>query len=147
MAYAKKPSLKAEIPPTSTGKRLLNLRRTLAVGFDWIAVDGQALKTALFAAGLEGMAVMISPAADGRGVCLKIFIGDDKVTEYATTADELNGLLEQMIDQIPPEGHDLRSIMAMTPQKPLSIADLRHAESVHASSEDAYKGMRKPIGE
>lgn len=125
---------------------MLNLRRAFSHGFDWSKVDGDELLTAFFAAGLEGAALMISPAAGGRGVCLKLFIGDDKEVEYATTPEELNELLGQVVDQLQPVGQDLRQIMAMTPPAGVSEANMTVAESVLANGHDPLKGQRKPIG-
>lgn len=146
MPYTKKPKLAVKTPDSGPGKRLLGLKRTLAIGFDWLAVDGDEMRCAFFAAGLAGAAIMISPAAGGRGVCLKLYVDDDKEIEYATTPDELNELMGQIVDQLQPDGQDLREVMKMTPLPRITERDLTHEESVHADHTDHYKGKRREIG-
>lgn len=131
MAYKKPVKLQGEKPTTSTGKRLLSLRRSYTAGFDWAAVDDRLLRGALWAATLEGTALMFSTAAGGRGICLRVFHGDEKLVEYATDPEELNGLLAELVAQLSDDGDKLLELFDGTVRRRLLPADLEQGESVH----------------
>lgn len=141
MAYPKKPALKVQTPTDSREKRVLSLRRSASVGFDWAAVDGDLLRAALLAATQEGAAVMISAAAGGRGVCIKVYVDDDKVIEYATDAEELNQLLEQVVVQLAREGLLLVDVVKGTPRRPITMRDVEEHDRVHAAVKRAKRDM------
>jgi len=117
MPYPKKLKVSAAAPKTGEGKRNLFLRRKHSNGFDWSSVDPVGMKAAIHLLLGEGCAVMLTAAQGGRGVCLKIFDGEDKITEYATDHVELNEMFDQLIDQLESDSEDIREVMRMTPRE------------------------------
>lgn len=114
MAFKKPVKLGASRPENLVKGIELNFRRQERLGVDWGSVNTVSLKAALASVILSGNAIMLSSAAGGRGVCVKIFQGEHKAVEYATDAEELSQLLEQVIDQLGPTSEDIRAVMAMT---------------------------------
>lgn len=149
MAYKKPVRLQGEKPTTAQGKRLLSLRRTVTVGFDWAAVDDRLLRGALWACTLEGAALMFSTAAGGRGICLRVFYGEQKEVEYATDPEELNGLLESLIEQLVADPVTHLQLFDGTVRRRLVPADLNAAESVHADlhAEALTRQMKRQAAE
>lgn len=119
MAFSKRaPKLGASKPNGLKEVQNLFKRRANAIGFDWVSVDTALLKGALTCALAGGAAVMFSAAAGGRGICIKVFMGEERAIEYAIDAEELNVLLDQVIDQMGSPAEDTRAVMAMTPNTP-----------------------------
>jgi len=76
-------------------------KRKEARGVVWSDVDLAGLMQMFALCISEDVAVMISSAAGGRGVCLKLYRGRGVPdTEYANTAEELNALIEQVIEAL-----------------------------------------------
>jgi hypothetical protein len=124
MPYKGKPKLNVPAPVTAAEKRVIGLRRRVQPQFAWPLVDEEAIKMALLAVCMDGSAIMFSPAAGGRGVCLKLFVDGDKVTEYATDAEELEQLLYQVAEQLCPVGVDLQKLYDALPRTTITASDL-----------------------
>lgn len=117
MAYPKRaPKLGAPKPNGLKEVQSLFKRRANAIGFDWVSVDTVLLKGALTCALAGGAAIMFSAAAGGRGICIKVFLGEERAVEYAIDAEELNVLLDQVIDQMGSPAEDTKAVMAMSPK-------------------------------
>lgn len=113
MANAKMPKLNSD-GTRDMGKRMaLSFKRANAIGFDWTAVSEVELLGALTAALNAGVAIMFSAASGGKGVCLKIFDGDQKAVEYAGVPEELDNMLGQVIDHYGSGSEDTREAIAM----------------------------------
>lgn len=140
MAFSKKPGLKVPTPKTAAAKRHIAFKRTARPDFSWLAVSSDELKCALWVACQSGAAVMFSGAQGGRGVCIKLFVDGDKVTEYATDHEELDDLLAQLVDQLCDEGSDPRAEYLMQPAGDLSEAEIAQAASVLSEPADFLGG-------
>ena len=130
MAFSKRPGLKVPAPKTAAAKRHIAFKRTARPDFSWLAVNSDELKCALWVACQAGAAVMFSGAQGGRGVCIKLFVDGDKVTEYASDHEELDDLLAQLVDQMCEDGTDPRADYLMQPAGALTEAEIAQAESV-----------------
>ncbi len=96
------------------GKRMaLSFKRANAVGFDWVKVSEVELLAALTVVINSGVAIMFSQASGGKGVCLKIFDGDQKAVEYAGIPEELDNMLGQIVDHYGSSSEDTRQNIAM----------------------------------
>lgn len=75
-------------------------RQSAALGFDWARVDPALMFGACASALEHDVAVMLSRAAGGRGVCIRLMKGRTvpAEVEYAFDAEELNGWLEAIVN-------------------------------------------------
>lgn len=88
-------------------------RRQQSMGFNWNAMDARLFRAAMQGALMNGVAVMFSSAAGGRGLCIRLMKGqDNREVEYANDAEELNALLEMMADAYQTGSEDLKQAMA-----------------------------------
>lgn len=83
-----------------------------STGLDWRKVSGTSLKTAILAVHSQDMAIMLSPATGGLGICVSLYQNREKRQEYFMVADELNVYLEWIIDTFSNSGEDVRQAMA-----------------------------------
>lgn len=87
-------------------------RRQQSLGFSWQTVDSRLFKAAMQAAMMNGVAVMFSSAAGGRGLCMRLMKGNDqREVEYANDGEELNTLLEMVIEAYQTGSEDLKEAM------------------------------------
>jgi hypothetical protein len=102
-------------------------RRRDSIGFGWPMVDPALMYAALASAMENDIAIMLSRAAGGRGVCVRLMKGrtEQPEVEYAFDAEELNALFELIIDAYSSKSEDavmtIRAAMA-APSKRLSRA-------------------------
>lgn len=59
-------------------------------------VDSNAISSAICAVVAAGAAIMLSNVRTGRAVRIVIYDGDNKLTYYANSVDELESLLENL---------------------------------------------------
>jgi len=74
---------------------------------DWSRVEPTAIMVAMAASSQAGATLVFGPAMGGAGVCLRVWHGDDKWTEYASTAEALNQLLEMVIEHYQSSSEDI----------------------------------------
>jgi phage terminase large subunit-like protein len=74
---------------------------------NWADVHPTAAIVAMAATTQAGGTLVFSPAMGGMGFCLRVWHGDDKWTEYAANADQLNQLLELVIDHYASQSEDI----------------------------------------
>lgn len=86
-------------------------RRKIARGVDWHKVSATALRSALQSALAEGAAIMFAQASGGIGVMLMVMDGGAKDRDYAIDAEEMDGLLNQIIDAYGSKSEDVRLAM------------------------------------
>lgn len=87
--------------PTHTQAVSIFRKRQESRGVVWSDVDLAGLMQMMALCIAEDVAVMISSASGGRGVCLKLYRGRGVPdTEYASTAEELNELIAQVVDAL-----------------------------------------------
>jgi putative hemolysin len=101
-------------PATSKGTRealTVWAQRQKRQGVDWKTLNIISLKGALVTCLSAGGALMFSQAAGGLGVCLTLFDGDARAKEYASTNEELEQLLEQVIDFCESSSEDVRQML------------------------------------
>jgi hypothetical protein len=77
-------------------------------GMDWAKVSSELLHLATAAITLDGATIVFSPAMGGLGVCVRVWDGDNKWTEYAHESDDLNILLEAVFSHYESSSEDLR---------------------------------------
>ena len=93
----------------SLEQRMAGFRaRQRAVGVDWREVDRTSLVIALHTLLAADVAVMIAPAAGGKGVMVKVYEGGDASAEYVMTAEDLNVHLDVLIDAFASGSEDVR---------------------------------------
>lgn len=74
---------------------------------DWSQVQPTQILVAMAAASQAGATLVFGPAMGGAGVCLRVWHGDDKWTEYAATAEAFNQLLEMVIEHYQSSSEDI----------------------------------------
>lgn len=83
-------------------------RRT---GVHWIDVDGVTLKACLATCVANDVAIMISGASGGTGVCVTIWVDRVRHKEYANDAGELMELLNGVTDAYSSHSEDIRVVV------------------------------------
>lgn len=83
-------------------------RRT---GVDWREVSALSMRAAFHVATQNGLAVMISGASGGLGVCVTVWAGNERHKEYASNAEEVMGLLEGIIETYQNSAEDVRTAL------------------------------------
>lgn len=86
-------------------------KRKASSGIDWKDVSAASLRAALHAALAEGVAVMFAQANGGSSVLIRLYVNGDKISEYASTAEEVELLLEGVADAFSSTAEDLREAM------------------------------------
>lgn len=102
---------KTEKLSAEEGQKLFQ-RRKRALGVDWRDVDTVELKAALCSALASSGAVMFSSAAGGIGVCITVFLGREKLKDYAMSAADLSEMLSEVVDHCASPSEDVRAMMA-----------------------------------
>jgi len=74
---------------------------------DWSQVSQVNVVVAMAASSQAGATLVFGPAMGGAGVCLRVWHGDDKWTEYASTAEAFNQLLEMVIEHYQSSSEDI----------------------------------------
>jgi hypothetical protein len=74
---------------------------------DWSQVTPNAVIVAMAAVTQAGGTLVFSPAMGGQGFCLRVWHGEDKWTEYASSAEVLNQLLELVINHYASTAEDI----------------------------------------
>lgn len=92
-------------------------------GVDWGKVNPANLHLAIAAATLGGATLVFSPAMGGIGVCVRVWDGDNKWTEYAHEADDLDLLLEAITDHYESPSEDLRQSLGYGSASPEADAE------------------------
>lgn len=87
-------------------------KRKESVGVDWKLVSASLLRAALSTVIQNEAAITISAANGGRGVMLKLWLGGQAIKEYAATADEVDELLSDLVEQLGSSSEDVRLVMA-----------------------------------
>jgi len=85
-------------------------RNTL--GVDWTKVSAATFRAALALCISEGVYIAFSAVQGGLGVCLTLYVGETKKKVYASDAEQMNFLLEQIIDLFAPGSMDVRQAYA-----------------------------------
>ncbi len=85
---------------------------------DWARVESTGILVAMAASSQAGATLVFGPAMGGAGVCLRVWHGDDKWTEYASTAEAFNQLLEMVIEHYQSTSEDI--YMALGIENPFS---------------------------
>jgi hypothetical protein len=80
---------------------------------DWTQVRPVGILVAMAASSQAGATLVFGPAMGGAGVCLRVWHGDDKWTEYASTAEALNQLLEMVIDHYQSSSEDIYQALGL----------------------------------
>lgn len=81
--------------------------RERSSGVDWRDVSATSLRAAITATLSAGGALMIGGAMGGKGVMLKVWVGDDQMKEYAATAEEVCLLLDGLVEGLGSGSEDL----------------------------------------
>jgi len=84
--------------------------RQRAVGVDWRDVDPTSLVMALHTLLTADVAVMVAPAAGGKGVMVKVYEGGESSAEYMMTAGDINAHLDVLIDAFASSAEDVRQL-------------------------------------
>jgi len=92
-------------------------------GLDWKEVDPICLKAAFATAVAEDVAIMISGASGGTGVCVTVWVDGTRHKEYANNAEELMELLDAITDQYSSSAEDIRATVRGVTIVPGSPAD------------------------
>lgn len=92
-------------------------------GVDWGQVSAESLHLAVAAITLGGATIVMSPAMGGIGVCVRVWDGDNKWTEYAHEADDLNVLLEAVFSHYESSSEDLRQTLGYSSGSPDEVED------------------------
>jgi len=85
-------------------------RNTL--GVDWTKVSASSFRAALALCIAEGVYIAFSAVQGGLGICLTLYVGETKKKVYASDAEQMNFLLEQIIDLLAGGAEDPRLIYA-----------------------------------
>lgn len=80
---------------------------------DWTRVEATGIMVAMAASSQAGATLVFGPAMGGAGVCLRVWHGDDKWTEYASTAEALNQLLEMVIEHYQSSSEDIYQALGL----------------------------------
>lgn len=110
MTRAGKAAAKASKGQTLEQRMSLFRVRQRAVGVDWRDVDQTSLVMALHTILTADAAVMIAPAAGGKGVMLKVYEGGESSAEYLMTAEDINAHLDVLIDAFASSAEDVRQL-------------------------------------
>lgn len=113
MAATKGVKFQPNAGKTMADRMSLKFKRDEVVGFDWVAVDQVELLSALMVATQAGVAIMFSAAMGGKGVCIKVFQGEDRAIEYASLPEELSQLLSQVVDAYGSTSEDTRAVVQL----------------------------------
>lgn len=84
--------------------------RQRATGVDWREVDKTSLVTALHTLLAADAAVMVAPAAGGKGVMFKVYEDGEAAAEYMMTAEDINLHLDVLIDAFASSAEDVRQL-------------------------------------
>lgn len=106
--FKKVTELKAKESPFA---KVMRNRRTR--GVDWSRVDYEMLRYAAASVVMANATLVLSSAMGGIGATIRVWAGDDKWVEYASSADELNECLEMVGDYYAPQSEDLRVVLGM----------------------------------
>lgn len=82
-------------------------------GVDWAQVDPDLIRYAATAVVTANATLVLSSAMGGLGVTIRVWAGDDKWVEYASTAAQLNDWLESIGDHYASTSEDLRLVLGM----------------------------------
>lgn len=74
---------------------------------NWADVRPTQILVVMAAASQAGATLVFGPAMGGAGVCLRVWHGDDKWTEYAASAEAFNQLLEMVIEYYQSSSEDI----------------------------------------
>lgn len=78
--------------------RFASLKEELEVQvYSWGDVDMEGIRLLLFAATINGAAVMFSTANEGEAVCVTLFQGGDKVKRVAGSASKLALIVDRYV--------------------------------------------------
>jgi len=80
---------------------------------NWSEVQPTQILVAMAAASQAGATLVFGPAMGGAGVCLRVWHGDDKWTEYASTAEAFNQLLEMVIEHYQSTSEDIYQALGL----------------------------------
>lgn len=86
-------------------------KRRESQGVDWKDVSALELRVALATVLKEQGALMIAGAMGGRGVMLKVFVGDQSIKEFAANAEEVNELLTTLAESLGGGSEDLHEAL------------------------------------
>jgi len=129
-------------PSVIQGKTSVFRKERAALGFGWHRLDPALMFAAFQQCLLGGHALMLSQAAAGRGVCIRIMKGRNETpeVEYAMDAEELSEWFEAIIHayQLPSEDALLSMRAALgdeaarrsAPVRVLSAKNKERAESI-----------------
>jgi len=81
-------------------------------GVEWKEVTALSMRACFASAVSSGVAVMISGASGGLGVCVTVWADNDRFKEYAATAEELMELLDGITDAYSSGSEDVRASLA-----------------------------------
>jgi len=73
----------------------------------WSAVNPNAILVAMAAATQAGATLVFGPAMGGQGVVLRVWHGDQKWTEYASSAEQLMQLFELVVQHYESTSEDI----------------------------------------
>lgn len=119
MTRAGKATAKAAKGQTLEQRMAAFRERQRAVGVDWREVDRVSIVTALHTLLAADVAVMIAPAAGGKGVMFKVYEGGESSAEYMMTAEDINTHLDVLIDAFASSAEDVRQLF---PREPVPIS-------------------------
>jgi len=94
-----------------TGRSAVELwaKRRRQYGVSWRDVDCIDLKACLATCVAEDVAIMISGASGGTGVCVTVWVDRVRHKEYANSAEELLELLNGITDAYSSKAEDIRA--------------------------------------
>lgn len=78
-------------------------------GVSWAEVDATTLKACLATCIHADVAIMVTGAAGGTGVCITIWVDGVRFKEYANNSEELSQLLDAITDAYSSGAEDIRS--------------------------------------
>lgn len=79
------------------------------VGVNWTQVDAVTLKACLATCVSADVAIMVTGAAGGTGVCITIWVDRERYKEYANNSEEVNQLLDAITDAYSSTSEDIRA--------------------------------------
>lgn len=80
------------------------------LGVDWKKVSATSFRACLALCVAEQVYIAFSAVQGGLGICLTLYVGETKKKVYASNAEEMNFLLEQVIDLLAGGAEDPRLI-------------------------------------
>jgi len=87
-------------------------QRRQRTGVNWADVDSADLKACLATCVAQDVAIMISGASGGTGVCVTVWVDRVRHKEYANNAQELVELLNGVTDAYGSTSEDVRALVA-----------------------------------